>query len=174
MAIPYGGLLALASLRKAGVRAGQRVLVYGASGAVGTSAVQLARHLGAEVTGVCSTSNMDLVASLGAVGVIDYTREDFREQAARYDVILDAVGRRKGSLALRGCRAVLRPGGACVSVDDGTPNLRRDDLALLGDLAESGEIRPVIDRIYALADVAEAHRYVDLGHKRGDVVVAVA
>ena len=172
-AIPYGGLLALHFLRKAGVRAGQRVLIYGASGAVGTSAVQLVRHFGAEVTGVCSTANVDLVASLGATTVIDYTREDFTEKAARYDVILDAVGKRKSAVSLRRCRQVLAPGGACVSVDDGTPKLRREDLVLLGELATTGEIRPVIDRTYALDNIVEAHRYVDNGHKRGNVVVAV-
>ena len=172
-AIPYGGLLALHFLRKAGVRAGQRVLIYGASGAVGTSAVQLVRHFGAEVTGVCSTANVDLVASLGATTVIDYTREDFTEKAARYDVILDAVGKRKSAVSLRRCRQVLAPGGACVSVDDGTPKLRREDLVLLGELATTGEIRPVIDRTYALDNIVEAHRYVDNGHKRGNVVVSV-
>jgi NADPH:quinone reductase-like Zn-dependent oxidoreductase len=173
-AIPYGGLLALSFLRKAGVRAGQRVLVFGASGAVGTSAVQLARHLGAEVTGVCSTSNVDLVASLGATAVIDYTCEDFTDGATRYDVIFDAVGKRKSAAALRRCRQVLTPGGACVSVDDGRPKLRREDLVLLGELATKGEVRPVIDRTFALDDIVEAHRYVDNGHKRGNVVVAVA
>ena len=134
-AIPYGGLLALHFLRKADVRAGQRVLIYGASGAVGTSAVQLARHLGAHVTGVCSTANVDLVASLGATTVIDYTREDFTDGAARYDLVFDAVGKRKSAAALRQCRHVLAPGGACVSVEDGTPNLRSDELALLGEFA---------------------------------------
>ena len=173
-AIPYGGLLALHVLRKAGVRAGQRVLVYGASGAVGTSAVQLARHLGAQVTAVCSTTNVDLVASLGATTVIDYTREDFTDRAERYDLILDAVGRRKSAAALRRCRQVLAPGGACVSVDDGSPKLLREDLVLLGELATKGEIRPVIDRTYALDDIVEAHTYVDNGHKRGNVVVSVA
>jgi NADPH:quinone reductase-like Zn-dependent oxidoreductase len=172
-AIPYGGLLALSFLRKAGVRAGQRVLVFGASGAVGTSAVQLARHLGAEVTGVCSTSNVDLVASLGATALIDYTCEDFTDGATRYDLILDAVGKRKSAAALRRCRQVLAPGGACVSVDDGRPKLRREDLVLLGELATKGEVRPVIDRTFALDDIVEAHRYVDNGHKRGNVVVAV-
>ena len=172
-AIPYGGLLALCRLRDADVRAGQRVLIYGASGAVGTSAVQLARHLGAEVTGVCSAANVDLVASLGATTVIDYTSEDFTDGAARYELIFDAVGRRKSAAALRRCRRVLAPGGACVSVDDGTPNLRREDPVLLGELAAKGEIRPVIDRTYALDDIVEAHRYVDHGHKRGNVVVAV-
>lgn len=172
-AIPYGGLLAFHFLRKADVRAGQRVLVFGASGAVGTSAVQLARHFGAEVTGVCSTANVDLVASLGATTVIDYTSEDFTDQATRYDLIFDAVGKRKNAAALRRCRKVLAPGGACVSVDDGTPNLRREDLVLLGELATKGEIWPVIDRRYPLDDIVEAHRYVDNGHKRGNVVVAV-
>jgi NADPH:quinone reductase and related Zn-dependent oxidoreductases len=172
-AIPYGGLLALHFLRKADVRAGQRVLVYGASGAVGTSAVQLARHLGAEVTGVCSTANVDLVASLGATTVIDYTSEDFTDRAERYDLIFDAVGKSKSAAALRRCRQVLAPGGACVSVDDGTPKLRREDLVLLGELATKGEIRPVIDRTYALDDIVDAHRYVDNGHKRGNVVVTV-
>jgi len=172
-AIPYGGLLALHFLRKADVRAGQRVLIYGASGAVGTSAVQLARHLGAEVTGVCSAANVDLVASLGAATVIDYTREDFTDQATRYDLIFDAVGKRKSAAALQRCRPVLAPGGTCVSVDDGTPNLRREDLVLLGELATKGEIRPVIDRSYALDDIVDAHRYVDNGHKRGNVVITV-
>jgi NADPH:quinone reductase-like Zn-dependent oxidoreductase len=172
-AIPYGGLLALHFLRRAGVRAGQRVLVYGASGAVGTSAVQLARHLGAQVTGVCSTANMDLVASLGATTVIDYTREDFTDRAERYDLVLDAVGKRKSAAGLRRCGQVRAPGGACVSVDDGTPKLRREDLVLLGELATEGEIRPVIDRRYPLDDIVEAHRYVDNGHKRGNVVVAM-
>jgi len=173
VAIPYGGLLALHFLRRAGVRAGQRVLVYGASGAVGTSAVQLARHFGAQVTGVCSTANVDLVASLGATRVIDYTREDFADGAERYDLILDAVGKRKSAASLRRCRQVLAPGGACISVDDGTPKLRREDLVLLAELATKGEIRPVVDRTYPLDDIVEAHRYVDNGHKRGNVVITV-
>jgi NADPH:quinone reductase-like Zn-dependent oxidoreductase len=173
-AIPYGGLLALHFLRKAGVRAGQSVLVFGASGAVGTSAVQLARHLGAEVTGVCSTTNVELVTSLGATRVVDYTVEDFVDRAERYDLVFDAVGKNKSASALRRCRQVLAPGGACLSVDDGTPKLRREDLVLLGELATKGEIRPVIDRTYALDDIVDAHRYVDMGHKRGNVIISVA
>jgi len=172
-AIPYGGLLALHSLRKADVRAAQSVLVFGASGAVGTSAVQLARHLGAEVTGVCSTANVDLVASLGATRVVDYTSEDFRDGAARYNLIFDTIGKARSAAALRDCRRVLTPGGSCISVDDGTPNLRREDLVLLGELATKGEIRPVIDRTYPLADIVDAHRYVDNGHKRGNVIISV-
>jgi NADPH:quinone reductase-like Zn-dependent oxidoreductase len=172
-AIVYGGLLALHFLRKADVRAGQSVLVFGASGAVGTSAVQLARHLGAEVTGVCSTANVNLVASLGATTVIDYTSEDFTHRAERYDLIFDAVGKRKSAAPLRLCHRALAPGGACVSVDDGTPKLRREDLVLLGELATKGEIRPVIDRTYALDEIVDAHNYVDNGHKRGNVVITV-
>ena len=172
-AIPYGGLIALHVLRKAGVRAGQSVLVFGASGAVGTSAVQLARHLGAVVTGVCSTTNVDLVTSLGATRVVDYTVEDFVDRAERYDVVVDAVGKNKSAAALRRCRQVLTPGGACISVDDGRPNLRREDLVLLGELATAGAIRPVIDRTYSLDDIVDAHSYVDLGHKRGNVIISV-
>ena len=172
--IPYGGLLALHFLRRAGVQAGQQVLVYGASGAVGTSAVQLAKHLGAEVTGVCSTANSALVRSLGATTVVDYTKEDFTAQGRRYDVILNAVGTRKSATALRHCDRALTSGGRRVSVDDGTPKLLVEDLVLLGELAERGEIRPVIDRCYPLEELPEAHGYVDQGHKRGNVVITVA
>jgi alcohol dehydrogenase len=153
VAIPYGSLLALHLLRKAGVRAGQSVLVFGASGAVGTLAVQL--------------------ASLGPARVVDYTVEDFVDRAERYDLIFDAVGKNKSARALRRCQQVLAPGGACISVDDGTPKLRREDLMLLGELATEGEIRPVIDRTYALDDIVDAHSYVDMGHKRGDVIITV-
>ncbi len=172
-ALPYGGLLAFHFLRGARVRTGQRVLVFGASGAVGTSAVQLARHFGAEVTGVCSGANVSLVASLGAAKVIDYTAEDFTAGAGQYDLIFDAVGRRRSAAALRNCRTVLAPGGIRVSVDDGTPKLRREDLAALGELAANGALRPVIDRIYTLSEIVEAHRYVDEGHKRGNVIVRI-
>jgi NADPH:quinone reductase-like Zn-dependent oxidoreductase len=172
-AVPYGGLLALHCLRRASIRSGQRVLVYGASGAVGTSAVQLARHFGAEVTGVCSTANLELVKSLGAATVVDYTKEDFADRGDLYDVILDAVGRRRSSGALRQGRRALTPNGTCISVDDGTPKLQTEDLTLLRQLAEAGEIRPVIDRCYPLAEIVEAHRYVDEGHKRGNVVISV-
>jgi len=173
VAIPYGGLLASSFLRKAHLRAGQSILVFGASGAVGTSAVQLARHFGAQVTGVCSTANVELVTSLGAARVVDYTVEDFTDGTERYDLIFDAIGKRRRAAALRRCRQVLAPGGACISVDDGTPNLRREDLVLLGELATKGEIKPVVDRTYPLDEIVEAHRYVDNGHKRGNVVITV-
>ena len=105
--------------------------------------------------------------------VLDYTAEDFRERSERYDLIFDAVGKTKSAAALRRCRHVLAPGGASISVDDGTPKLRRDDLVLLSELATAGEIRPVIDRTYALDRIVDAHTYVDTGHKRGNVVITV-
>jgi NADPH:quinone reductase-like Zn-dependent oxidoreductase len=172
-AIVYGGLLASHLLRKADVKAGSAVLIYGASGAVGSSAVQLARCLGAEVTAVCSAANADLVTSLGATRAIDYVREDFTQQAARYDAILDAVGKRKSAAAFRGARRVLAPGGSIASIDDGTPGLRQEDLVALGELARTGELDAVIDCTYTLGEIAEAHRYVDGGHKRGNVVITV-
>ena len=105
---------------------------------------------------------------------MDYTVEDFTDGTEHYDLIFDAVGKRKSASALRRCRQVVAPGGACVSVDDGKPELRREDLALLGELASRGEIRPVIDRTYGLDDIVEAHIYVDIGHKRGNLIISVA
>jgi NADPH:quinone reductase-like Zn-dependent oxidoreductase len=172
-ALPYGGLLALFFMRKAGIKAGQRVLVYGASGAIGTAAVQLIRQLGATVTGVCSTANLELVASLGASDVIDYTREDFTQRSERYDVIFDAVGRRKSTSALADAQRALTPGGKIFSVDDVFPRPTRADLIALKELAESGDLKAVIDRTYPLEEMAEAHRYVDAGHKKGNVVITV-
>lgn len=172
-AIPYGGLLALHVLRRAGVAAGQQILIYGASGAVGTSAVQLAATFGAQVTGVCGASNVELVRSLGARLVIDYTREDFSTGTERYDIFFDAVGKRKSASALRKVGRVLAPGGRRISVDDGAPKLVRDEFELLADLATSGSLRPVIDRVYPLEGIVEAHRYVSSGHKRGNVIITV-
>jgi NADPH:quinone reductase-like Zn-dependent oxidoreductase len=172
-ALPYGGLLAMHFLRRANIASGQRVLIYGASGAVGTCAVQLAKHFGAKVTGVCSTTNIGLVESLGADEVVDYTREDFASRGVLYDVIFDAVGKRRSTSAFLNCSRALAPNGKCISVDDGSPKLLADDLTLLKQLAESGEIRPVIDRCYPLEEIVEAHRYVDRGHKKGNVVITV-
>lgn len=173
-ALPYGGLLASFFMRRLKVGAGQRLLIYGASGAIGTSAVQLARHLGAEVTGVCSTANLELVRSLGAATVIDYTKEDFTQRRDRYDVIFDAVGKRKSAKAMANSAVALAAGGVAMSVDDAFPRTNNSDLLALKRLAERGELRPVIDRLYALDDIVEAHRYVDLGHKRGNVVITVS
>jgi NADPH:quinone reductase-like Zn-dependent oxidoreductase len=137
---------------------------------VGTAAVQLAAHFGAEVTGVRSTQNLELVWSLGADKVIDYTQQDFAEGAERYDLIFDAVGKR----SLADCRKVLAPNGTYVTVAKGLAQDSREDLVFLRELIEAGWLKPVIDRRYPLQQTAEAHRYVDTGHKRGSVVIMVA
>ena len=170
-AIPYGGMLALHYLKKGNVKSGQKVLIYGASGAVGTSAVQLARHFGAKVTGICSTTNLELVKSLGADTVIDYTKEEINNIAERYDFIFDAVGRKKSS-KFQGMKA-LTPNGKYISVDDGSPKLLVQDLIFLTELVEAGKLKPVIDRQYPLEQTAEAHSYVEQGHKKGNVVITV-
>ena len=169
--VATGGVTALKVLRKADIQRGQRVLVYGASGSVGTYAVQLAKSFGAEVTGVCSTSNLETVKSLGAVHVIDYTQQDFTEGDETYDVILDAVGKLSPS---KGKRA-LKPGGVYLNVDkdSGSAGGGPKDLALLKGLIEAGEVRTVIDRGYPLEEIVEAHTYVGKGHKKGHVVVTV-
>lgn len=174
-AIPYGGLLALHFLKKGNIQSGQKVLIYGASGAIGTAAVQLVKHFGAEVTGVCSTANLELVKSLGADIVLDYTKDDFLNSGAHYDLILDAVGRKKSRpLASKELsQKALTPNGLYVSVDDGPPTMQREDLEFLKALSEAGKLKPVIDRYYPLEQMVEAHRYVDQGHKKGNVVITV-
>jgi len=173
-AIAYGGLMALHYLRRGGLRSGQRVLVYGASGAAGTAAVQLARHAGAEVTAICGPDNRELVTSLGAATVLDYTATETLPEGACWDLVLDAVGKRRSSPLKVACRRAVAPGGAYVSVDDGTPGFSAADLAALAELVESGAIRAVIDRVYPLERIVEAHRYVETDHKRGNVVITVA
>ena len=173
-ALPYGGLIASFFVRRLKVQKGQRVLVYGASGAIGTSTVQLARHFGAEVTGVCSTANLELVRSLGATMVIDYTKDDFTQGGRHYDAIFDAVGKRKSAKAMLNAGAALASGGVSMSVDDAFPRTKKSDLLVLKELAQSGAFRPVIDRHYTLDEIVEAHRYVDLGHKKGNVIVTIS
>ncbi|GGI45765.1 NADPH:quinone reductase [Paenibacillus marchantiophytorum] len=169
-AIPFGGTSALHFLRKAGIQSRKKVLIYGASGAVGTAAVQLAKHYGAEVTGVCSTANVALVRSLGADQVVDYTQEDFAQSGQHYDIILDAVGK----ISKANCKTALTPNGVYVSVEgSGVAKVSKEDLIFLKELAESGKIQPVIDRRYSLEQVPEAHSYVEKGRKKGNVVIQV-
>lgn len=190
-ALSFGGTTALHFLRKAKLIAGEYVLVNGASGGVGTAAVQLAKHFGATVTAVCSAANTDLVRSLGAENVIDYTNEDFTRNGHTYDVIIDTAGtapfarskaslRRNGRLlmVLGGMRDLLSiPWIALTNsrkVIGGTANPTASDLRFLGDLAERGEFTPVIDRRYRFDEIVEAHRYVDTGRKKGNVVITLA
>jgi NADPH:quinone reductase-like Zn-dependent oxidoreductase len=187
-AVVDGYFQGLVALRRGGVRNGTRLLVYGASGSCGTACVQLGRHFGAHVTAVCGTKNVELVRSLGADVVVDYQREDFRKRGERYDVIVDAVGK---ILGLR-YRAALVPGGMFVLTDGlrnvlsvpltrwskrrvvaSWPRYEREDLLLLKHLLETGEYRPVIDRVYPLEDVVEAHRYVETWQKTGNVVLSL-
>lgn len=172
-AIPFGGLLAISVLKRAKDLVGKKILVYGASGAVGTSAVQLASYFGAEVTGVCSGANVALVRSLGAKHVIDYTKEDFTLNNVRYDIIMDAVGKEKFTLPKSAYRNSLAANGKFISVDGGAPKNGIDDLMLLKTLVETARFKPVIDMTYPLEQIVEAHTYVDLGHKKGNVVIKI-
>jgi NADPH:quinone reductase-like Zn-dependent oxidoreductase len=196
-AVPNGALTALPYLRDRGkIHSGQKVLIYGASGAVGTAGVQLAKCFGAEVTAVCSTANLELVKSLGADSAIDYTREDFTRSGQTYDIIFDAVGkssflRAKSALTTRGIYLTTVPPVAelfqwlrtCIvggkkfrfaATGMRSAGKKAKDLVFIKELIEAGEFKAVIDRCYPLEQVAEAHRYVETGHKKGNVVLTVA
>jgi len=189
-AVPYGAIMALSLLRKQNIGPGQKVLVNGASGGIGPFVVQLAKYYGAEVTGVCGTPRLDYVKSLGADAVIDYTREDFTARGETYDVIVDILG--KGSFAR--IKRVLKANGRWLLVSFKTKKLlqmvwtsmtgcrkvvcvlsseKAEDLVFIKELVEAGKIKAVIDKCYPLAQAAEAHRYVDQGHKKGSVVITM-
>ncbi|MCU0358521.1 MAG: NAD(P)-dependent alcohol dehydrogenase [Cyclobacteriaceae bacterium] len=166
--VPIGGLTALRFLRQSKIKEGDKVLIYGASGSVGTFAVQIAKAYGAEVTAVCSTANIQLVSQLGAHHVIDYTKTDFLKTEKKFDIIFDAVGKTSKSE----CKTLLASGGRYVTVM-GSPKSRPNDLTTLKDLIEAGELTTVIDRRYTLEQIREAHTYVESFRKKGNVVVNI-
>jgi NADPH:quinone reductase-like Zn-dependent oxidoreductase len=168
-ALPIGATTALRLLRKGHIQRGQKVLIYGASGSVGTYAVQLAKFFGAEVTGVCSTANLGMVKSLGADHVIDYTQEDFSSSAVRYDAIFDTVAKFPKSKAVK----VLAPNGSYVTMARLDSKESMENLLFVKELMEAGKLKVVIDRCYSLEQIVEAHRYVDAGHKRGNIIIRV-
>ncbi len=171
-AVPGGGMTALTLMQKAAIQPGQEVLIYGASGSVGTYAVQLAKYYGAEVTGVCSGANVELVRSLGANHVIDYTREDFTTDDQIYDLVLDAVHKLRAATAAK----LLKEGGKYLDVhkdSDSDSKAGAGAMRSLKALIEEGAVRPVVDRVYPLEQIVEAHRYVERGHKKGNVVISV-
>lgn len=170
-ALAYGGLLALQYVDRGDVAPGARVLIYGASGTSGTIAVQYAKSLGAHVTGVCGPGNLELVASLGADEVLDYTRVDAPPPGSTYALVLDSVGKLKPSPLKAACRRALAPGGRYVSIDDGDLQLSSVRLARIAALVEAGVVRPVLGATYPLADIVDAQRHVQTGHKRGGVAV---
>jgi NADPH:quinone reductase-like Zn-dependent oxidoreductase len=168
-ALPIGATTALRLLRKGTIRRGQKVLIYGASGSLGTYAIQLAKYFGAEVTGVCSTANLELVKFLGADHVIDYTKADFSAMTERYDGIFDTLGKFPKSKYTK----VLATNGTYITIAKLDSKERMENLLFIKELVEAGAIKAVIDRCYPLENMVEAHRYVDMGHKKGNVVISV-
>jgi len=173
-AIPYGGLLAAHLMNKASIKKGDKVLIYGASGSIGTMALQMAKNAGATVTSVCSRKNFELVKSLGSDKVIDYTASNAESQLETYKYVIDAVGNSKSSVLKAKSKRAIDKQGKYLSIDHGTPRTPKAVLLKLKELVEQGKLKAVIDRVYSLAEMAEAHRYVEGGHKRGNVVILTA
>jgi len=160
-------------LEKGGINAKQKVLIYGASGTSGTMAIQIVKSIGAEVTGICSCNNIDFIKSLGADKVIDYTENDSILKLEKYDLILDSVGKSKTSKLKVACKKSLKENGRYISIDDGALILSSDRLDRICKLVENGNIRPINDKTFDFKDIIDAHRYVEGGHKRGNVAVKV-
>ena len=169
----YGGLLALQFMEKGEIVTDSKVLIYGASGTTGTIAVQYAKHLGATVTGVCSTHNIDFVKSLGADHVLDYTKQESNKTLQKYDYILDAVGKAKTSALKKACKKAILKNGKYVSIDDSALLLESARLNRITKLVEAGKIKPITDNVFSFEQIIEAHNYVETGHKRGNVAITV-
>ena len=167
-AVPAGGITALMNFKKANMKRGQKILINGASGSLGTYAIQLAKYYGAEITGVCSANNFELVKSLGADKVIDYTKEDFTKSGETYDVVYDAVMKTKRSR----CKGLLKENGIFLN-NNGLGKIETDDLNFLKELIEKEKLKPIIDKTYTFEQIVDAHRYVDKGHKKGNVVISI-
>lgn len=174
-AIPYGGLIGLSFLRKGKVENCRNVLIYGASGAIGSSAVQIAKSYNAKVTGVCSTRNLEMLKSIGADAVIDYTKNDISDIKGSFDLILDSVpfGKINRSELKSKCMNILTPNGKYISIDDDSPHANQDDLEFLKKLVEEGKLKAVIGKTCSLEQIVEAHEHAETGHKKGNLIVSI-
>ncbi|MCP4296728.1 MAG: NAD(P)-dependent alcohol dehydrogenase [Proteobacteria bacterium] len=171
--LPYGGLLSMHCIQKADLKSGQSILIYGASGSIGSMAIQLAKLKAVKVTAVCSEGNFELVRNLGADQVIDYRNQNAIDKLEKYDWVFDAVGESKNSDFKTFCRNALLPQGKYISIDDEIPSTRKENFLLLKELAEQGKIKPVIDSCFPMEEMIQAHRHVEKGHKRGNVIINV-
>ncbi|MDX1444538.1 NAD(P)-dependent alcohol dehydrogenase [Lishizhenia sp.] len=173
-AIPYGGLLASHLINQTKIKKGDKVLIYGASGSIGTAALQLAKNEGALITSVCSKRNFELVNSLGSDMVIDYTAENAEHELDTYKYVIDAVGNSKSSTLKEKSKLALTTGGKYISIDKGVPKTPKKAFLKLKELVEKGKLKPVIDKVFPLDKITEAHNYVELGHKRGNIIITLS